>query len=72
MTVLSDPHSIERYRLVVLRAAIRLEIAGLHRRGRSASSIAAEMLGLPKGTKRTTVFTALDNFIKDSDHVVAS
>jgi hypothetical protein len=37
--------NIERFRLITLRAALKLEIAGMHRRGRSAATIIREILG---------------------------
>jgi hypothetical protein len=39
MTVLDTPDQIARYRLATLRAALKLEIAGLKRRGPSAYAI---------------------------------
>ena len=37
--ILTTPDQIARYRLATLRAALKLEIAGMKRRGRSAYSI---------------------------------
>ena len=39
MTALTTPKQIERYRLATLRAALKLEIAGMKRRGPSAYAI---------------------------------
>jgi hypothetical protein len=39
MTALTTPEQIARYRLATLRAALKLEIAGMKRRGRSVYSI---------------------------------
>jgi hypothetical protein len=39
MTALTTPDQIARYRLATLRAALKLEIAGLKRRGPSAYAI---------------------------------
>jgi hypothetical protein len=39
MTALTTPDQIARYRLATLRAALKLEIAGLKRRGQSVYSI---------------------------------
>ena len=39
MTALTTPEQIERYRLATLRAALKLEIAGMKRRGPSAYAI---------------------------------
>jgi hypothetical protein len=37
--------NIVRFRLITLRAALQLEIAGMHRRGRPAAAIIRELLG---------------------------
>ena len=39
MTALTTPDQIARYRLATLRAALKLEIAGMKRRGPSAYAI---------------------------------
>ncbi len=39
MTALTTPDQIARFRLLTLRAALRLEIAGMKRRGPSAYAI---------------------------------
>ena len=39
MTILDTPDQIARFRLLTLRAALRLEIAGMKRRGPSAYAI---------------------------------
>jgi len=39
MTILDTPDQIARYRLATLRAALRLEIAGMKRRGPSAYAV---------------------------------
>lgn len=39
MTALTTPEQIARYRLATLRSALKLEIAGMKRRGRSVYSI---------------------------------
>ena len=39
MTILDTPDQIARYRLATLRAALKLEIAGMKRRGPSAYAI---------------------------------
>lgn len=43
MVTLNTPEQIARARLLTLRAALRLEIAGMTRRGRPASAILREM-----------------------------
>jgi hypothetical protein len=45
-TVINTPEGIERYRLIALRGAVKLESVGLRRRGRSAKAIAADLLGV--------------------------
>jgi hypothetical protein len=39
MSALNTPEQIERYRLVTLRAMLKLEIAGMKKRGPSAYAI---------------------------------
>ena len=51
MMIADTPYKIELYRLLTLRAALRLEVVGLKGRGRSAYSIAKEELGI-KGNKQ--------------------
>lgn len=63
MTVLSTPAQIELARLLTLRAGVRLERIGLHRRGRTCSAIAREALGLPKRAPREAVMAALNETI---------
>ena len=54
MMIADTPYKIELYRLLSLRAALRLEVVGLKGRGRSAYSIAKEELGI-KGNKQKVV-----------------
>ena len=51
MMVADTPYKIELYRLLTLRAALRLEVVGLKGRGKSAYSIAKQELGV-KGNKQ--------------------
>ena len=51
MIIADTPYKIELYRLLSLRAALRLEVVGLKGRGRSAYSMAKEELGI-KGNKQ--------------------
>ena len=51
MTRLSDPKDIELYRLKTLRAALKLEIYGMHKAGKSAYAILKDEFGF-KGTKQ--------------------
>lgn len=60
MHALTTPEQIDRYRLLTLRAAVRLEALGMTRRGQSATAAARAMLGLPKSARRETVLTALN------------
>jgi hypothetical protein len=48
---LDNPTAIQKYALMVLAASIGLEARGMKRRGRSATSIARERLGMPKATR---------------------
>ena len=63
MTMLTTPEQIQRYQLCVLRAAVKLEAQGLKRRGRSATVLAKEQLGLAKSTPRDTVIQRLTELI---------
>tara|TARA_Y100000034_G_scaffold10192_1_gene10779 strand:- start:281 stop:520 length:240 start_codon:yes stop_codon:yes gene_type:complete len=53
------PEKVDRYRLIVLKSALGLEIDGMKRRGRSAYSIIKEEFGL-KGNRKKV----LDQFSK--------
>jgi hypothetical protein len=59
MNVLNTPEQISRYHLLTLKAALGLEIKGLKGRGRSANTMACQLLGLPKGTKKTITYAYL-------------
>ena len=50
-TVVTGKH-IELYRLLALRGALRLEIAGMRRRGRSVASILKQEFGF-KGNRQS-------------------
>ena len=43
MTALTDPLDIQNFRILTLRQALKLEIKGIKRRGRSAYAILKEM-----------------------------
>jgi hypothetical protein len=62
---LTTPDQIARYRLATLRAALKLEIAGMKRRGRSAYSI-LKAEGFT-GT-RAAVLQQLNEQLERSDH----
>ena len=49
--MIDTPNEIELFRLCALKGALKLEILGMSRRGRSAYSIIKEELGL-KGNKK--------------------
>ena len=51
MMIADTPYKIDLYRLLSLRAALRLEVVGLRGRGKSAYSIAKQELGV-KGNKQ--------------------
>jgi len=52
MEIVADtPYKIELYALLSLRAALRMEVAGLKGRGKSAYAIAKQELGV-KGNKQ--------------------
>ena len=59
MNVLNTPEQISRYHLLTLKAALGLEIKGLKGRGKSANTMACQLLGLPKGTKKTITYAYL-------------
>jgi len=44
--VINTPEQIELYRLYVLKSALKLEITGMKRKGKSAYSIIKQELGL--------------------------
>ena len=53
--MLTTPAQIQLFQLVQLKAMIKLEARGMTRRGRSATVVAKELLGLKKSTKREVV-----------------
>jgi len=63
--ILTTPNQIARYRLATLRAALKLEIAGMQRRGRSAYSILKDE-GFT-GT-RAAVLQQLNDQLERPDH----
>jgi hypothetical protein len=62
MTALTTPEQIALYRIAALKAAVKLEMMGLRRssKGRSATAIAREEMGLGKSTPRAEVLRALE------------
>ena len=51
MMIADTPYKIELYALLSLRAALRMEVAGLKGRGKTAYAIAKQELGI-KGNKQ--------------------
>lgn len=69
MTVIHEREDIENFRVLTLRAALKLEIAGMNMsRGRSAYQIIKSEFGF-KGSK-VKVLDQLDAYIKDN-HISA-
>jgi len=63
---LNTPEQIDRYRLLTLQKAVKLELLGMrHSSGQSANKRAKALLGLPAGAKRVTVLKALDAKLKE-------
>ena len=63
MIIANTPESIDRFRLVALKSALKLETLGMKRRGQSAYSIVKQELGL-KGNKES-VLKQLEAKIKE-------
>ena len=63
MITANTPESIDRFRLVALKSALKLETLGMKRRGQSAYSIVKQELGL-KGNKES-VLKQLEAKIKE-------
>ena len=62
MTMVDTPDGIAWFQLIARRSALRLEIAGMHRSGRSAYSICKSEYGL-RGS-RASVLAQLDDIIE--------
>ena len=60
MSTLNDEKAIAIYRLAVLRSAVKLEVLGMTRRGRSATTIVKKELGLKRSLKSIEVLAVLD------------
>jgi hypothetical protein len=67
---LSNPHAIGLYRLTVLKSALRLEMMGMTRRGRSTYAIVKEEFGF-RGSKRKVLDRLSDYLEKAREGVVA-
>lgn len=62
-TMLTTPEQISAARLITLRGALKLELLGMKRRGRSAYAIIKDEFGL-KGNKQR-VYDQFDEIVKD-------
>lgn len=62
-TMLTTPEEISAARLITLRGALKLELLGMKRRGRSAYAIIKDEFGL-KGNKQS-VYNQFDEIVKD-------
>ena len=62
-TLIATPDSINKVRLLTLKSALKLEILGMNRRGRSVYSIVKQEFGF-KGSK-AKVLQQLENVIGD-------
>lgn len=62
-TMLTTPEEISAARLITLRGALKLELLGMKRRGRSAYSIIKDEFGL-KGNKQK-VYDQFDEIVND-------
>lgn len=60
MTALTTPEQIAMYRLATLRSALRLEIAGLSRRGQTAYSILKQEFGYKGNRERVLAQVCAD------------
>lgn len=61
--VADTPEKIEAFRLLALKGSLKLEVAGMHRHGRSAYSIVKEKFNL-KGSK-ASVLAQFEAILRD-------
>ena len=61
VTLITTPDDIDKFRLLTLKSALKLEILGMNRRGQSAYSIVKQEFGF-KGSK-AKVLQKLENVI---------
>ena len=59
MNVLNTPEQINKFQRLALKSALGLEIKGLKGRGKSANTMACQLLGLPKGTRKEITYAHL-------------
>lgn len=64
MSVISGKENITLFRLLTLRTALKLEIEGMRKHGRSAYAIIKKEFGL-KGS-RQTVYEQFDKLVEES------
>ena len=67
MQVYDSPEAINNFRLRSLRGALKLEILGMKRRGRSAYSLIKEEFGFKGG--RQKVLTQIERKLKLSNNL---
>ena len=65
---LNQRDKILQYRLIVLRAGVKLEALGGKKRGTSCTAEVKKMLGYPRNTPRTELLQALDALINTFKH----
>jgi hypothetical protein len=63
--ILNTPNQIDAFRLLTLRGALRLEVMGMKRHGRSAYAIVKEEFDL-KGSKQK-VFDQFTEILQEND-----
>ena len=63
--ILNTPNQIDAFRLLTLRGALRLEVMGMKRHGRSAYAIVKEEFAL-KGNKQK-VFDQFTEILQEND-----
>jgi len=61
--MITDKNNINKFRLLTLQSALKLEVLGMNRRGRSVYSIVKQEFGF-KGSK-TKVLDQLSRMIKE-------
>ena len=66
MIVADTPEKIERFRLLTLRTALKLETLGMKRSRGSARAMVVKMLRLPPKTNAKTAYTAYLNYLAEN------
>lgn len=70
MVVVDTPKGIELFRLKSLKAALKCEMTGMRRNGRSASVILKERYHLPYHIPRKEVLVRLENEIQSIEETM--